>query len=194
MDVRIICATNRDPAAEMEAGRFREDLYYRLHVLPLHAPALRERGDDVLAIADHLLARFAAEEGKRYHGFSAAARMAMKAANWPGNVRELINVVRQAVVLGDGGWIGPELLPLSAAPMADAKPSAGGATAAAPAEISAEAAAERLCRLPLAEVERLVILAALREAGGAPRAAKSLGVSPSTIYRKLDSWQGAGKG
>ena len=200
VDVRIICATNRDPRAEIAAGRFREDLFYRLHVLPVHAPALRERGDDVLEIADFLLAKFSNIERKQYEGFSASARAALRNAHWPGNVRELINVVRQAVVLGDGGWISPDLLRLSptaapahpaAAPTAHTSaPVPHHAPQPAPAALTLEDAAERLCRLPLADIERLVIDAAIRDSGSAPKAAKSLRVSPSTIYRKLESWEG----
>ncbi|QIE57206.1 AAA domain-containing protein [Pikeienuella piscinae] len=87
VDVRIISATNRDPTAEVAAGRLREDLLYRLHVLPVHAPPLRERKEDITTIAEVLLTRFALEEGKRFEGFTPDARAALEAARWPGNVR-----------------------------------------------------------------------------------------------------------
>ncbi|MEX2520857.1 MAG: sigma-54 dependent transcriptional regulator [Paracoccaceae bacterium] len=177
VDVRIIAATNRDPAAEAAAGRLRPDLFYRLHVLPVHAPPLRERGRDALEIAGALLARFAAEEGKRFSGFTRDAAAALMAAPWPGNVRQLRNVIRQAVVMGDGGRVDAALLGLGTAPARE-----GGR----------EAAAAALLGQPLAAIERLVIAAAIQRYGSAPKAARSLGVSPSTIYRKQLAWGEAG--
>jgi len=101
VDVRFVCATNRDPLIEVQEGRFREDLYYRLHVVPIHLPPLRERGEDILEIAEGLLTRFAEEEGKRFSGFQEDARQVLLSYLWPGNVRELENVIRNAVVLND---------------------------------------------------------------------------------------------
>ncbi len=101
-DVRIVCATNKDPRAEVAAGRLREDLFYRLYVIPVDMPPLRDRGDDVLMIARAFLARFAAEEGKVFSGFSAEAEAALVRYAWPGNVRQLQNVIRNVVVLADG--------------------------------------------------------------------------------------------
>jgi len=111
VDVRIVCATNRDPLQEVREGRFREDLYYRLHVIPLHLPPLRERGDDVLRIADKLLLDYAAEEGKQFRRFSEAARQIMLNYRWPGNIRQLQNVIRQVAVLHDGLEVLPDMLP-----------------------------------------------------------------------------------
>ncbi len=88
-DVRFVCATNRDPLEEVRAGRFREDLYYRLHVIPVQLPPLRDRGDDVLALAEAFLGKSAAEEGKRFQRFDAEARATLMRHAWPGNVREL---------------------------------------------------------------------------------------------------------
>ncbi|NBB82637.1 MAG: response regulator, partial [Alphaproteobacteria bacterium] len=102
VDIRIVCATNRDPLREVEAGRFREDLYYRLHVIPVHVPPLRERGADVLQIAEHFLTDYAAEEGRRFERFADDASARLAAYHWPGNVRQLQNVVRNIVVLHDG--------------------------------------------------------------------------------------------
>ncbi|HZB94002.1 MAG TPA: sigma-54 dependent transcriptional regulator, partial [Stellaceae bacterium] len=102
VDVRIVCATNRDPLAEVEAGRLREDLYYRLHVIPVQLPPLRERGGDVLLLARHFLAAFSAEEGRNFKDFTAEAEARLCAAPWPGNVRQLQNVIRQIVVVHDG--------------------------------------------------------------------------------------------
>ncbi|WP_270937543.1 sigma-54-dependent transcriptional regulator, partial [Falsiroseomonas oryzae] len=115
-DVRFVCATNRDPLEEVKAGRFREDLYYRLHVVPVRLPPLRERGEDVIAIAEAMLARSAAEEGKQFRGFAEEAKAALLAHRWPGNVRELENVVRTAVVLNDAERVEASMLPIRPAP------------------------------------------------------------------------------
>ena len=111
VDVRIICATNRDPAAEIAAGRFREDLYYRLHVIPIHLPPLRERDEDALEIARAFLADYAREEGKGFARLAPCAEAAILAYPWPGNVRELQNVLRSAVVLNDGAELAAAHLP-----------------------------------------------------------------------------------
>ncbi|MBU8542325.1 MULTISPECIES: sigma-54-dependent transcriptional regulator [Roseomonadaceae] len=219
VDVRIVSATNRDPWAEVEAGRFREDLYYRLYVVPLELPPLRDRGDDVLLIARQFLGTFAREEGKRFRGFTREAEQALAGYSWPGNVRQLQNAIRNIAVLHDGERVERAMLPpmllrssrvptpaLSASPdpiAADAPPvmpEPGLAPAvldsAAPqAAPSPEAPPEDPPRAPeaflsLAEVEKRHILAALDATGqDVPRAAAMLGVNPSTIYRKLQSWR-----
>ncbi len=144
VDVRFVCATNRDPLAEVEAGRFREDLYYRLYVVPLALPPLRERGADAVLIARVLLAQANREEGRRFRGFAPEAEQAMQAYPWPGNVRQLQNVVRNVVVLHDGEVVTPAMLPpmlLRAAPRGGlagqpvpAEPSLPAEPAVAPAE------------------------------------------------------------
>ena len=106
VDVRLISATNRDLMADVKSGRFREDLFYRLHVFPISVPALRERREDIPALARHFLARFAAEEGKRIRGLDAGAIALLGAYRWPGNVRQLENAVFRAVVLADGDEVG----------------------------------------------------------------------------------------
>ncbi len=111
VDVRVIAATNRDLKAMIAAGRFREDLYYRLDVVRLELPPLRERGDDTLALADHFLARHARRHGKVVTGISDAARAALLRYRWPGNVRELANVIERAVVLARGDVIDLDALP-----------------------------------------------------------------------------------
>jgi len=111
VDVRIVCATNRDPYAEVQAGRFREDLFYRLQVISIELPPLRERGDDILLIAGAFLEKFTREEGKRFLGFSPEAQQILRTYGWPGNVRQLLNVVRNVVVLNDGTEIQPFMLP-----------------------------------------------------------------------------------
>ncbi|WP_137176863.1 sigma-54 dependent transcriptional regulator [Roseomonas sp. AR75] len=184
-DVRFVCATNRDPLEEVKAGRFREDLYYRLHVVPVRLPPLRERGEDVVAIAEAMLARSAAEEGKAFRGFTEEAKAALLAHRWPGNVRELENVVRTAVVLNSGERVEAAMLPLRAAALP--APSAPPTPApVAPLPMTGDPA--RLIR-PLADVEREAIeRAVLLCDGNIPKAAAFLGVSPSTLYRKRASW------
>src|SRR3972149_1076202 len=120
VDVRLICASNRDPLQAVEVGRFREDLYYRLHVIPVSLPPLRERDDDVLLLAHHFLTAFAEEEGKAFSAFEPAVAAAILAYDWPGNVRQLQNVLRNIVVLNNGtkvrvGMLPPPLAALAAA-------------------------------------------------------------------------------
>ena len=103
VDVRLVAATNRDLSAEVKAGRFREDLFFRLNVIPIHLPALRERPDDIPPLAEHFLAKFAAQSGKTLAGFTDRALSAMERYGWPGNVRELENAIERAVVLAQGG-------------------------------------------------------------------------------------------
>ena len=107
VNTRIICATNRDPLEQVRRGRFREDLYYRLHVVPIHMPPLRERGADVLTIADAALRRFAEEEGRAFETLDPDVATLFRRLNWPGNVRQLLNVIRHAVVLHDGPVVTP---------------------------------------------------------------------------------------
>ena len=111
VDVRFISATNRDPWEEVQAKRFREDLFYRLHVIPVELPPLRSRGKDILLLAKSLLKEYNREEAKQFKSFSKAAEQALLNYPWPGNVRQLQNVVRQAVVLGEGTCIELEMLP-----------------------------------------------------------------------------------
>jgi len=104
VDIRFVCATNRDPMEEVRAGRFREDLYYRLNVLNIVAPPLRKRGSDVLLLADYFLEKYTSESSaKRIAGFSPDARVAMQSWHWPGNVRELLNKIKKAIVMCERG-------------------------------------------------------------------------------------------
>lgn len=195
-DVRIVCATNKDPRAEVAAGRLREDLFYRLHVLPVEMPPLRDRGDDVLLIARAFLERFAAEEGKTCSGFSAEVEAAITRFSWPGNVRQLQNLIRNIVVFSQGAVIeladlpaelrpktGERLLAPATLPMPSALPSAapGG-------KDDGEAR-------PLASLDEAIrhhVEAAIAMCGGSiPRAAAMLKVAPSTIYRRIEAWQAA---
>lgn len=195
-DVRFVCATNRDPLEEVRAGRFREDLYYRLHVVPVQLPPLRERGDDVLALAEAFLIRSAAEEGKAFQRLAPEAREALQRHRWPGNVRELENAMRTAVVLHNGDAVTAAMLPATVrgqagAPMVEAlaeRAMLDPAPGAAPARASAAGGMPNI--RPLAETEREAIEEAVRLCGGnIPKAAAFLGISPSTLYRKQESWR-----
>jgi len=195
---RIVCATNRDPWAEVQAGRFREDLYYRLHVIPIHLPPLRERSTDVLEIARVLLARFTTEEGKRFSGFTPEAEALLMAFTWPGNVRQLENVIRSVVVLNDGEQVTDEILAAamgqSATPRREAPAVAGpsvepqGVTSELPLPgAGGNGGSYRIH--PLWRVERAAIERAIAACdGNILRAAAHLEVSASTIYRKRQVW------
>jgi len=193
VDVRFLCATNRDPWSEVQAGRFREDLYFRLHVIPLHLPPLREREEDVLLLADELLQRFALEEGKRFSGFSAEARAAMLCHPWHGNVRELENVIRYAIVLNASGEIGSAQLLLESRQSSrlTSYPATAPLLSSVPSSIAAFANVPNGIIEPLALIERRVIEHAIAVCrGNIPEASRKLDVAPSTIYRKLAQWGG----
>ncbi len=184
VNVRIVCATNRDPLDAVRRGYFREDLYYRLYVVPIHMPPLRDRGQDIIEIAEAALSRFAQEEGRDFHGLDPTTRSLMQSLPWPGNVRQLLNVMRNVVVLNEGGWVTPEMLPPGLADEgnpADPQPIA----LASPDALTSDS----LLGLPLAEAERRLIEATLALHGGSiPKAARVLDVSPSTLYRKIEGW------
>jgi DNA-binding NtrC family response regulator len=185
VDVRFVCATNREPMTEIQHGRFREDLYYRLNVVPLHLPALRDRGHDIIMIARHFLELYAHEEGKQFDGFDPATERLLLAYPWPGNVRQLLNVVRNVVVLSTGGVVTPDMLP---AAVTDA-------VAAAPAPIAVSAASLATGNpddrpiLPMWMIERDAIERAIAACGGnIGRAAALLEIDASTIYRRKRDW------
>ncbi|MEM7507672.1 MAG: sigma-54 dependent transcriptional regulator [Pseudomonadota bacterium] len=198
VDVRIICATNRDPAEEVRAGRFREDLYYRLHVVPIVLPPLRDRGEDVIEIAERLLNQFVSEENKTFTEIAPEAQSLLRRYHWPGNVRELQNVLRNAVVLNDGSAVTVEMLRANLhgwndPGLADAVPQMPGPSASAPepGEPHLDMALQTLVGTPLAALERQFIQATIDACDGSiPRAARLLEVSPSTLYRKRESWAG----
>lgn len=187
VDARIICATNRNPVAEISAGRFREDLYYRLHVLPVHLPALRERRDDILPLAEAFLTRYSGEERRGFKGFDADAETRILSYSWPGNVRQLENTIRQIVVMNDGAAVTFDMLPMvirdqSGRPNAVIDLSRERSRASAPSRPFG--AIE-----PLWAQERRIIEDALDAFdGNIAMAAAALEISPSTIYRKRQSW------
>jgi two-component system repressor protein LuxO len=201
VDVRFVCATNRDPMQEVRAGRFREDLYYRLYVVPVELPPLRAREGDMLAIARHFLTQFSREEQRHFTDFSTEAVAALQTYDWPGNVRQLQNVVRNVVVLHDAAEVTAEMLPppvyrpgvapAIAAPTQNADPIAASTP---PPPVVAPAAPPQwdTAIVPLAVMERRLIEAALKQTGNdVPRAAALLEINPSTIYRKLQTWRTA---
>ncbi|WP_428700224.1 sigma-54-dependent transcriptional regulator [Stappia sp.] len=207
VDVRIVCATNRDPEAEVAAGRFREDLYYRLHVMPVELPPLRARGGDAVLIARHFLRQFAEEDGKRFRDFTADCERALAACAWPGNIRQLQNAIRRAVVLNDGELMEAGMLPAQPQGQADIPPPvpvpavspAGVGVTGIPADAQAGNGAAMRGEAgpdirPLDTVIREAIESAISLCGGnIPRAAQALKVSPSTLYRRLQSWNGQGR-
>ena len=173
-DVRYVCATNRDPWEEVQAGRFREDLYYRLHVVPCAMPPLRERDGDLVLLARHFLALYAAEEGKSFTDFAPDAIAALTRYAWPGNIRELQNVLRNVVLFHDGTMVTAAML----ARLDAAAAPRGRSAAARP--LPAAAAADEPSRdappvRPLWQVEKEAIEQALAVCGGnVPRAAALL--------------------
>ncbi|EEX42264.1 MULTISPECIES: quorum-sensing sigma-54 dependent transcriptional regulator LuxO [Vibrio] len=180
VDVRFVCATNRDPWKEVQEGRFREDLYYRLYVIPLHLPPLRERGDDVIEIAYSLLGYMSKEEGKGFVRLAPDVVERFKQYEWPGNVRQLQNVLRNVVVLNEGREIALTMLPPPLNQLSDSRINV---PKASPAPVSVHEI------FPLWMTEKQAIEKAIEACdGNIPRAAGYLDVSPSTIYRKLQTW------
>jgi two-component system, NtrC family, response regulator AtoC len=174
-DARVITATNRDLEAAIEERRFREDLYYRVNVIPLALPPLRARGNDVLVLAQHFLDRYASLGGKRMSGISAPAAAHLLRYGWPGNVRELQNCIERAVALAQYAELAVEDLPER---MRESRPSQLGGASDDPAEL-----------LPMEEVERRYVLRVLDAVGGNKTvAARVLGFDRTTLYRKLERY------
>ncbi|MDR0965140.1 MAG: sigma-54 dependent transcriptional regulator [Myxococcales bacterium] len=172
VDVRIVAGTNRDLKKRVEEGHFREDLFYRLNVVPITLPPLRERREDIPLLADHFLRRYAGKNQKPMTGFSPEARAKLEAHGWPGNIRELENVIERAVVLCRGNAIDLEDLP-------DALRAGFSGSAAGHIVVP--------IGMPMEEIELKVIHETLRHTkGDKSLAAKLLGIAARTIYRKLD--------
>ncbi|HEX6740050.1 MAG TPA: sigma-54 dependent transcriptional regulator, partial [Vicinamibacteria bacterium] len=170
VDVRVLAATHRDLAAEVAGGRFREDLYYRLRVIELRIPPLRERREDILPLARGFVAEVAARTRAKVGGLTPRAADQLQRWGWPGNVRELQNVIERAVVLAQGSRVDLEDLPDE---VRTAVPGRGG-----PGK-----------RRTLADVEREYILSVLQAAGGnKARAAGQLGIGTATLFRKLKQY------
>jgi len=166
VDIRIVAATHRRLAEEIREGRFREDLYYRLNVINLHLPPLRDRGDDVEVLARHLLARCVREFGGSITGFNPAALRALRRENWPGNIRQLENRLKKAVVLAEGPLLTPADLELETPP----EP-VGGNLAAAVEQFK----------------ERYIDETLRRNGGNRTRTARELGVDARTVFRFLEA-------
>lgn len=175
VDVRLIAATNRDLKADVEAGKFRQDLYYRLNVMTIDTPALRERNEDIPALAMHFLEKFAERNRKSIKGFTPQAMDMLLKYNWPGNVRELENTVERAVILLSGDFISERELPISINQYFADHPNGDRDSNNADQPIQ-----------PLEQVEKEAILTALEKTGGnKTEAAKQLGITRKTLLAKL---------
>ena len=176
-DVRVIAATNRDLEKDVAAGKFRRDLYFRLHVVEIIVPPLRKRPEDIVELADHFLQRYNEETGRKIQGFSPAAVAQLQQYRWPGNVRELKNVVERAVVLARGEQIdAPDLTLSSLATAGDT--------------VDIPVSGPRYEPQSLEDVERKHILATLNATGwNKSRSASILGVERSTLDRKIKKYQ-----
>jgi two-component system nitrogen regulation response regulator GlnG len=190
MDVRVLAATHRDLEAMMKEGRFREDLFYRLNVVTLSLPALRERRGDIPLLAEHFLAKYAAALGERVIAPEAMDRLV--GYDWPGNVRELENVIQRAMVMASSGVILPEHLPIG--PVSAAASVAVDATLEEIIERKLldcvrglrERSSANLYDLIVGLVEKPLLRAVLRETGGNQvRAAQILGINRNTLRKKL---------
>ena len=189
VDVRILAATNRDLSAEVRAGRFREDLLFRLRVVSLRLPALRERPGDILPIAEHYARRYAEANGLPRRDFSPRARALLLSHPWPGNVRELENAVHRAVLLAGEEEIGAEAIELDA--VEPAAPAAEGVAAAPIARMGSGVTA--LVGRRMEDVERDLILETLGHClGNRTRAAEILGISIRTLRNKLHEYRAHG--
>jgi DNA-binding NtrC family response regulator len=170
LDIRLIAATNRNLEEESRAGRFRQDLYYRLNVVALKTPALRDRPSDILPLAMHFAAKFGQQCGRRMTGISPEAQAYLSHYEWPGNIRELENAMERAVVLGSGGMIRIEDLPESIREIA--KPA--GVSRGMPLQDAID------------EAKRQAISRAFEQAkGDHTAAARLLGVHPNYLYRLM---------
>lgn len=193
VDVRFVCATNRDPWKEVEQGRLREDLYYRLHVIPLAMPPLRERGDDVIEIGHSILGHMSKEEGRDFVTFSREVTNRFEEYDWPGNVRQLQNVIRNVVVLNKGKEVTLDMLP---SPLnidlriPETNPSTSDFSESEAKNEKDKISIETTVIIePLWIAERRIIQSAIDACdGNIIKAASFLEVSPSTIYRKIQRW------
>lgn len=194
VDVRIICATNRNPMVEVAEKRFREDLFYRLDVLSIELPPLSHRGKDVILLGESFLKTYTAEEGKSFKSIAPETQDLMLNYHWPGNIRELQNTIRKAAVVHDGVELEPHMISLGASPahiesddyklIGLVKPE----TVTTPNE-SLKTTFTLDIHQPMAIIERDIIEAVIASCKGSiPKASQILQLSPSTIYRKREAW------
>ena len=177
VDTRVVAATNKDLQAEIRAGRFREDLYFRLNVIPIFVPALRERQEDIPLLADHFMADFAREYGRRVKVFERGAAIALQHCPWPGNVRELRNVIERLMIMVPGDTIAASDLGF----LERAAPASSDTVEAAVSGLTLHEARDRF--------ERDLILRTLAEQqGNMSRTAEVLGVERSNLYRKMKAF------
>jgi two-component system response regulator HydG len=177
VDLRLVAATNQDLQAAVKEGRFREDLFYRLYVIPVRVPPLRERRDDIPLLAEHFLRLYSERNGRHLAGLSRAASDALVRYDWPGNVRELENTIERAVVLTRGATVELDDLPM------EVRSGTGNAMDGKSMTFAVGT--------PLAEIERRVIHATLGHVGGDKRlCAQLLGIATRTIYRRLEEERG----
>ncbi|MBL4787252.1 MAG: sigma-54-dependent Fis family transcriptional regulator [Cohaesibacteraceae bacterium] len=196
-DVRIICATNKDPLIAIDQGLFRNDLYYRLYVVPLILPPLRERNNDILRLAKHFLQQINAAEHADFSGFGPRAQQLLLHYAWPGNVRELENIIWRTVILNDGSNITSSMLPEMMKHTQSVKeegPTPDAGTITTDQEINLVPSVDTTTlyfdtESSLDDIERKVIRLIIdKNHGSVPASARSLQVSPSTLYRKLENW------
>ncbi len=181
VDVRVVSATNRDLEGLIGEGKFREDLYYRLNVFPIHLPPLRERLDDIPRLVEHFVAKFSRTTGKIVRGFSPEALATLTSYHWPGNVRELENAVERAMIICRGPEVTPQDLDFGRRAV-----TAPGVVAPPPGPAAPQAASARPLSARLLEEEKREIVAAIDKNGGnIAGAARALGINRSTLYYRL---------
>lgn len=185
-DVRIVCATNRDPLKEVAAGRFREDLFYRLYVLPIQMPALRERGTDVITLAEYFLKEMAEEDRKTFAGFNPCAKERLERHNWPGNIRELRNCVQRLVVMTPGGTVHQDDLPIQVQSNFNRNTGFDGVDPRTSLVGLAHSDSENPPELLTLEgqIDAAIERAIAVNGGSISKAAEALNIAPSTIYRR----------
>lgn len=195
VDVRIVCATHRDLLAEVKAGRFREDLYYRLDVIHFTLPPLRQRNEDILQLGRSFLRQFSQDEQKAFQGFTTEAEQRLLEYPWPGNVRELQNTIHHVVIFNEGKMITAEMLKarLQKSLRHDDIPPTAPLTnlvANPPASpVPSVALIAKDAMRSFQEIEKEVILTAIEYCqGNIAQAAKSLGIGTTTVYKKLRAW------
>ncbi len=193
VDVRVIASTNRDLAQEVAAGNFREDLYYRLHVLPLHLAALKDRPEDIIPLAHRFCEMYAVQNGLPIPNLTQDACEQLLSWRWPGNVRELENVIQRAVILGSRGTEPFDLCAEDLVFGPEAKGAATDQVSAQELDLDHPAFQEAIANESMADVERVAILSTLERTGGnKTEAARRLGLTARTLSNKMKIWRHAG--